>query len=305
MKPIFAFSGQGAQTVGMGADLYNADPAAKAIFDEADRTLGYPLTEIIFNGPEDQLTQTKYCQVAIYTMSCACLDAFRAAHPEVIPFAAAGLSLGEYAALYAGKSYSFANGLRLLNRRALLMDEACHAAVGTMASVLGGDPAIIREVCKDCDIDVANYNSPGQVVISGEKDKVGHAIEMLKAHGQKKVIPLTVAGAFHSRLMRTAGEGLAKVLAETALEMPKIPVYHNFTSEPAENTDAIKENLHAQVAGSVQWCQSVQKMVERGADFMIEFGPGNVLTNLLRRTCPEIGYRNINNIETLNNFDKE
>ena len=305
MKPIFAFSGQGAQAVGMGADLYASAPAAKAIFDEADRTLGYPLTELIFNGPEDKLTETRYCQVAIYTMSCACLNAFKAVHPEVTPFAAAGLSLGEYAALYEGKSYSFADGLRLLNRRALLMDEACHAAEGTMASVLGGDPAIIREVCKECDIDVANYNSPGQVVISGEKGKVGHALEQLKAHGQKKVIPLTVAGAFHSRLMRTAGDGLATVLAETELNMPEIPVYHNFTSEPAETTDAIRENLRAQVAGSVQWCQSVQKMVERGADFMIEFGPGNVLTNLLRRTCPEVDHRNINSIETLNNFDKE
>lgn len=302
MKPIFAFSGQGAQAVGMGKDLYEASPAARKIFDEADAVLGYALSDIVFNGPAEELTKTKYCQVAIYTMSCACLEAFRAVHGEVKPFAAAGLSLGEYAALYAGNSYSFADGLRLLNKRALLMDDACGKTKGAMASVLGGDAAVIAEVCGECEIDVANYNSPGQIVISGEAGKVAAAVDLLKERGMKKVIPLAVAGAFHSRLMAEAGEGLGEVLKSTPVAMPSIPVYHNFTAAPAADAEEIRNNLKRQVAGSVQWYQSVEKMAAAGADAMIEFGPGNVLTNLLRRTCPDVKYFNVNSLETLNNF---
>ncbi len=305
MKAIFAFSGQGAQAVGMGRDLYDNVPAARQIFAEADAVLGYNLTDIIFNGPAEKLTETRYCQVAIYTMSCAALEAFRSMNfADVEMVAAGGLSLGEYGALYAGKSYSFADGLRLLAKRAELMDAACKSVSGGMASVLGGDLAVIEEVCKACDIDIANYNSPGQIVISGLADKVTQAVVQLKEKGLRKVVPLTVAGAFHSRLMAAAGQQLAAVLAETQLNMPEVPVYHNFTAAPAANQAELKQNLASQVAGSVQWYQSVQKMVKNGADAMIEFGPGNVLTGLLRRTCPEVKYFNINSLDSLNNFNK-
>jgi [acyl-carrier-protein] S-malonyltransferase len=303
MKAFFVFSGQGAQYSGMGRDLAENSAAARKIFETADEALGYNLSDIIFNGPDDKLTQTIYCQPAIYTMSCAALEAFREKFPSVSPLACAGLSLGEYGALYAAGAFDFVSGLKLLAKRAELMDAACRATNGSMASVINGDAAVIREVCDKCGVDVANFNSPGQIVISGEKEALAAAVDDLKAAGIRKVIVLNVAGAFHSRLMKEAGEGLAKVLAETEIKMPQTPVYHNFTSAPAADAESLKANLAAQVAGSVQWEGCVRAMVEAGADTMIEFGPGNVLTGLLRRTLPEIPYFNINSTESLEKFN--
>ncbi len=303
MKAFFVFSGQGAQAPGMGKDLYESSAAAKAIFDEADEILGYKLSELCFNGPAEKLTETNYCQVAIYTMSCAALEAFKEKHPDVKAVACAGLSLGEYGALYAGGAFSFADGLKLLAKRAELMDIACKNTNGGMASVLGGDVEVIKEVCAACDIDVANFNSPGQIVISGDKAKLENAVNMLKEKGMKKVIVLNVAGAFHSRLMSEAGEGLTEVLADAAIQMPTTPVYHNFTAATSPDIATLKANLAKQVAGSVQWEGCVRNIVnDFGAEMMIEFGPGNVLTGLLRRTLPEIKYANINSKDNLENF---
>ena len=302
MKPFFVFSGQGAQTVGMGQDLFSAIPAAAAVFKTADAELGYPLSEIIFSGPEDKLTQTRYCQVAIYTMSCAALAAFNEKFPGVTPVACAGLSLGEYGALCAAGAFDFVTGLKLLAKRAELMESACNETDGGMASVLNGDPAVIKEVCDACGIDVANYNSPGQIVISGEKQKVADAVAQLKERGIRKVIVLNVAGAFHSRLMAGAGEKLKAVLEETDIKTPEIPVYHNFTAAPASSKSELRENLAKQVAGSVRWEECVRAMAAAGADTMIEFGPGNVLTKLCSRTLPEIKTFNINSAESLKTF---
>ena len=170
MKVFFAFAGQGAQAVGMGKDLYDKYPAAKAVFDEADSVLGYSVRELCFEGPAEKLTETIYCQPAIYTMSVACLEAFRSIHGDAVqPMACAGLSLGEYGALYAGGTFGFAEGLKLLARRAELMDKACRETRGAMASVLSTERPVIKEVCGGCEVDIANYNSPGQVVISGDK----------------------------------------------------------------------------------------------------------------------------------------
>ena len=300
MKAFFVFSGQGAQNVGMGRDLYESSAEARRCFDAADSALGYRLSEVIFNGPEEKLTSSLYCQVAIYTMSCAAYEAFRAGFPAVTPVACAGLSLGEYAALYAGGAFDFETGLRLLSRRAELMDRACAAHPGGMASVLGGDAAVIAEVCKEADIDVANYNSPGQIVISGVREKLERAVAKLKARGMRKIFVLNVAGAFHSRLMSEAGEGLAGVLeAETAIVLPRVPVYHNFTAAPAASVEELKRNLAAQVAGSVRWESCLRRAVAEGADTVIEFGPGNVLTGLARRTVPELQLININSAEAL------
>ena len=303
MKAFFVFSGQGAQTVGMGKDLAEAFPEAKALFDEADAVLGYEQSSIIFNGPAEKLTESRYCQPAIYTMSCAALAAFKTRYPDVTPVGCAGLSLGEYGALYAGGAFTFAEGLRLLAQRAELMDKACRATSGGMASVLGGDAEIIKEVCAACEIDVANFNSPGQIVISGEKVKLAKAVEELKARGMRKIIVLNVAGAFHSRLMKRAGEALEKVLEESPVAMPRIPVYHNFTAAPAADVAQPRANLAAQVAGSVRWEECVRNMVAAGGDTMIEFGPGNVLTGLLRRTLPEVRGLNVNSAETLRNIE--
>ena len=303
MKPFFVFSGQGAQAIGMGRDLAEASPAAKAVFDEADAVLGRPLRSVIFNGPAEELTATRCCQTAIYTMSCAALEAFRAKYPQVKPVACAGLSLGEYAALYAAGAFSFADGLRLLAKRAELMDAACRAASGGMASVLGGDAEAIRRVCDACGIDVANYNSPGQIVISGETAKLERAVAELMAAGMRKVVVLNVAGAFHSRLMAKAGEALRPVLDAAPVKMPEIPVYHNFTAAPAADVAELRANLASQVAGSVRWEGCVRGMIAAGGDHMIEFGPGTVLTGLLRRTLPETPYSNINSVETWNGFE--
>jgi len=303
MKSFFVFSGQGAQTVGMGRDLYESSAAAKDIFDQADTALGWSISAICFDGPAEKLTESKYCQPAIYTMSCAALAAFKEKFADVEAIACAGLSLGEYAALYAGEAFSFADGLKLIARRGELMDAACNETSGGMASVLGGDADIIKEVCAECDIQVANFNSPGQIVISGEKNKVSAAVAELKARGMRKVIPLKVAGAFHSKLMATAGAQLDEVLASTTMGMPKTPVYQNFTAAVAGSVEELRANLKAQVAGSVRWEECVRQMISKGADTMIEFGPGNVLTGLLRRTDKEIKYFNINSIESLNNLD--
>jgi [acyl-carrier-protein] S-malonyltransferase len=303
MKSFFVFSGQGAQTVGMGRDLYESSTAAKAIFDEADAALGWSISSICFDGPAEKLTESKYCQPAIYTMSCAALAAFKEKFPNVEALACGGLSLGEYAALYAGEAFSFADGLKLIARRGELMDAACNETSGGMASVLGGDGVVIKEVCAECGIQVANFNSPGQIVISGEKEKVTAAVAELKARGMRKVIPLKVAGAFHSKLMATAGEQLSEVLAETPMEMTKTPVYQNFSAAIAGSVAELRDNLKAQVAGSVRWEECVRAMIAAGGDTMIEFGPGNVLTGLLRRTDKEIKYFNVNSIESLNNLE--
>lgn len=294
MNAFFAFSGQGAQAVGMGKDLYETSPAAKAVFDKADEVLGFSLSGICFDGPAEKLTETRYCQTAIYTMSCAALAAFREKYPEIKPVACAGLSLGEYAALFAAGAFTFEDGLRLLQQRAEFMDEACKAAPGGMASVLGGEAEVIAEVCAACDIDVANYNSPGQIVISGEAEKVKSACAELANRGFRKVVPLTVAGAFHSRMMQSAGDKLAGVLETAPVSMPEIPVFQNFTGNVPADTAELRNNLARQVAGSVRWESCVRNAAAMGADTMIEFGPGAVLTGLLRRTIPEMNRININ-----------
>ncbi len=299
MKPFFVFSGQGAQCVGMGRDLAETSAAAAEIFKTADAELGYSLSSIIFDGPEEKLTQTRYCQVAIYTMSCAALAAFKEKFPGIEPVGCAGLSLGEYGALYAAGAFDFVTGLKLLAKRAELMDDACNATCGGMASILNGDLEIIREVCNECGIDVANFNSPAQIVISGEKEKVSAACAMLKERGIRKAIELNVAGAFHSRLMAEAGEKLKAVLAETEINMPAIPAYHNFTAAPAADIEELKSALASQVASSVRWHECVLAMVAAGGDTMIEFGPGNVLTKLCSRALPEVTTFNVNSAAAL------
>ena len=298
MKTAYIFSGQGAQTVGMGKDLYENSPAAKAVFDKADEILGWSVSDVCFNGPAEKLTETKYCQVAIYTTSMACLAYYREKNggdPDEI-VGCAGLSLGEYSALAAAGVFTFEDGLKLLEKRALFMDEACRATNGGMASILGGDPDVIREVCRECDIDVANLNCPGQIVISGEKAGVEKACAMLKEKGVKRAIPLNVAGAFHSRLMAAAGEKLRGPLAEAPASAPRLKVAQNFTGKFENDPAAIKENLAGQVAGSVRWEECVRTLIAAGAEQFVEFGPGSVLTGLVRRTDPAKQLVNINKI---------
>ncbi|MBQ6353228.1 MAG: ACP S-malonyltransferase [Lentisphaeria bacterium] len=305
MKAFFVFSGQGAQSVGMGKDLYEAFPEARRCFDATAELLGAEHLEVIFAGPAEKLTSSRFCQTAIYTMSCAALEAFRARHPEVVPVACAGLSLGEYAALYAAGAFDYATGLKLLARRAELMDAACRKSTGGMASVLKADPAVIEAACAEADIDVANYNSPGQIVISGEKSKLAKAIGILRDKGVTRIVELNVAGAFHSRLMAEAGEAFAPALEAARLTMPRVPVYHNYTAATAKDTAELRSNLARQVSGSVRWEGCLRAAVAAGADTVIEFGPGNVLTGLAKRTIPELRLVNINSAAALDTFQNQ
>ena len=300
MKAAFIFSGQGAQSVGMGKDLAENNTAAKRIFDAADAALDWKVSEVCFDGPEAKLTESKYCQPSIYTTSVACLEAFRMKFPEVKPVAAAGLSLGEYAALFCAGYFSFEDGLKLLEKRAVFMAAACAETKGTMASVLGCDIETIKAVCAECDIDVANYNCPGQIVISGVFERVEKAAVILKEKGAKRVIPLNVAGAFHSRLMASAGEKLASVIGDVKVNALTIPVAQNVIGGIVMNEADIKQNLVRQVAGSVRWENCIKDIVETtGADTFIEFGPGSVLTGLVRKINSELKLFNVSSLADL------
>ncbi len=295
MKAAYIFSGQGAQTVGMGKDLYESSNAAAAIYNEADSVLGWSISDICFNGPAEKLTESRYCQPAIYTTSMACLAAYREKYEgdpdEVV--GCAGLSLGEYAALACAGFFSFASGLKLVARRAELMDEACRKTAGGMAAIIAGDPDVIREVCRECGIDVANYNCPGQIVISGEKEGVLKACGILKEKGVKRALPLNVAGAYHSRLMAEAGQQLRSALAGTYVSELELPVVQNLTGATETNLDRIKENLVGQVAGSVRWEECVRTLIGLGAEKFVEFGPGSVLTGFVKKIDPGKVLRNV------------
>lgn len=300
---IFVFSGQGAQSTGMGNDICKSSSAAALVFEKADEALGWSISDICFNGPDEKLTESRYCQPAIYTMSAACLAAFNEKYENTRPLATAGLSLGEFAALCASDVFSFEDGLKLVAKRGELMDAACRETHGGMASILGGNLDIIQEVCEECGIDVANLNCPGQIVISGEAEKVECAVKTLKEKGLRKVIPLKVAGAFHSRLMQSAADKFKDIIAGIELKTPRIPVAQNFTGKFTKDVEAIRTNLINQVAGSVRWEDCVKAVVSTGARKIIEFGPGNVLTGLIKRTDANVATYNINSIESIENFE--
>jgi [acyl-carrier-protein] S-malonyltransferase len=302
MKTAFVFSGQGAQQVGMGKDLFEKFPTAAEIFNKADEVLGWPISDICFNGPVEKLTETRYCQPAIYITSVACLEVFKQLYPEIKAEAVAGLSLGEFSALYASGVYSFEEGLKIIEKRAAYMQDACEATKGSMASIIKGDSDIIDEVCKECGIDVSNINSPVQTVVSGEEGKVKNAIALLKEKGVRIVKPLTVAGAYHSRLMADAEKKFAAYLDAVELSNPTVPVAQNFVGALIEEPAQIKTNIIKQVTGTVQWVDCVKAMTSIGIDTIIEFGPGAVLTSLSKKIDGSIVGVNINNVETAESF---
>ncbi len=283
------FSGQGAQKVGMGADLYDKSPSANALYKLADSKLGWPLSDYSFNGPEAILTETRVCQPALYAHGLAILAAFEDHTGRPLRFeAAAGLSLGEYTAHAAAGSFTFQTGLHLVAERGRLMQEACNATVGTMITLLGATPEQAGEIARQCDVEVANLNCPGQVVLSGGRKEMEGGAEAAKAKGIRKVIPLNVAGAYHSRLMAGAATGLAPHLANAELHAPRVPVVANFTATVTDGADQILRALEDQVCGSVRWEESIRRLIAMGFTDFIECGPGGVIAGLLRRIDPAV-----------------
>jgi [acyl-carrier-protein] S-malonyltransferase len=284
MKTALLFSGQGAQAVGMGKDLAAAFPVAAELFAEADTILGYSLSQTTFEGPAEELTKTSVCQPALYTHGLAALTVLKEKVPSLSFDAAAGLSLGEFTAHAAAGTFDFETGLRLVDQRSRFMQEACEATEGGMAAIIGADEQGVRNLAAAADVDVANFNSPGQIVISGEKSKIALAVGMAKEYGARKAVELTVAGAFHSRLMEPAYQRLSAVLAETPIVMPRVAVVGNVDARPAESPDAIRKSLADQVTGSVCWTASIEYMIDHlGITRFLELGPGGVIAGLVGR----------------------
>lgn len=277
------FAGQGAQAVGMGQSLYENSVAAKACFDEADAVLGWSITDVCFEGPEEKLTETRVCQPALYVHGCAAVAAMEEANtlPEV--GAAAGLSLGELTAHCIAGTFDFATGLKLVAERGRLMQEACDATEGGMASLIGGSIEAAEELAAKHGVDLGNLNCPGQTVISGRKDGISSAVADAKAAGFKMAVPLKVAGAYHSRLMQSAREAYEGFLAGYEFQSPHIPVFSNTTGQIVNDPEAIKAALVLQITSTVRWTDCFSGMIALGIDEFYECGPGCVLAGLAKR----------------------
>jgi [acyl-carrier-protein] S-malonyltransferase len=286
MALALLFAGQGAQKVGMGQTLCEQSAAARALYEEANKVLGWDLQKLSFAGPDVELTQTKVCQPALFVHGSAVLGALQEGGklPAGEPASAAGLSLGEVTAYYAAGVFDFATGLRIVAERGRLMQQACEEASGSMAAIVGEDRAKVLELCRPFDVEAANFNAPGQIIISGGKEKIAAAVAGAKDAGMKKVIPLNVAGAYHSRLMEPAREAFATFLDPISFAPPRFAVFSNTTGQRVGDPDAIKAALVKQVVSSVRWEECMRGLAAAGATEFWELGPGGVLSGLARRT---------------------
>lgn len=294
----YVFPGQGSQFSGMGKDLYENDAQARQLFDEADSILGFKITDIMFAGSDEELRQTKVTQPAIFLHSVILAKVLGS---KFTPDMVAGHSLGEFSALVSAGAMSFADGVRLVSQRAMAMQKACEAAPSTMAAIVGLDDAVVEEVCAEVEgVVPANYNCPGQLVISGSVEGIDKACAILTEKGAKRAIKLAVSGGFHSPFMEPARAELAQAIEATAFKAPICPVYQNVTAAAETDPAVIKKNLVAQLTSSVRWTQTMQNMIAAGVDEFVEVGPGKVLQGLIRKTSRDVKNSGISTLADIN-----
>jgi len=302
----FLFPGQGAQTVGMGLDLFKNSNAAKDVFEEVDDALGKPLSKIIFDGPEDILKETVNAQPAIMAVSLACFAALKenSDFSEIVPNFLAGHSLGEYTALAVSDVLSIKDTARLVQKRGELMQAACDTNPGTMAAVLGLDEIVLNEITRETGTYVSNVNTSEQIVISGSNIAVARALDMCSTRGAKKVIPLRVGGAFHSGLMEPAINGLIDTINSLDFNDPTVPIIANCTAESLSDSDKIKSELITQITGCVNWKKSVDFMIKSGTNSFLEIGPGRALSGMVKRIDKSAEIKNISDVESILNLSR-
>jgi len=299
-KVAYVFPGQGSQRAGMGRDLCDSSDSAKAVFEQADKVLGLPLSRLCFEGPEDELRQTINAQPAIVTVSYACWQAMgEAGHSLPPPDFVAGHSLGEYTALAVAGVLDFATTVYLARERGRLMHEAGTNHPGGMTAIIGFDEALLAEVCRQTDTLIANINCPGQLVISGARGKLTQAADLIRAKGAYRTIPLEVSGAFHTPLMQPAVDGMTEIITSLSFHEPSIPIIGNTTAQPLTTAESVKAELLKQLCNCIQWQRSIEYMISEGVATFIEIGPGKVLTGLIRRINKDVKTINIGDAQAI------